>query len=277
MKQPLSVSVVIPARNEEDYIGACLKALIGQLGPKDEVIVVDNNSTDQTARLVSAYPQVRLLQQPIIGRIAAQQLGFEAAKCPIIARIDADSIVQAGWLERLRNHFSNPAVIAISGLGEPYDVVLSRTFKIGMNFWLSKVERLLAGSNVTWGSNCAFRSQAWQALGTQTQFNPDVHEDFGLSLLLARSGQIIYDPKLLVSFSNRLMRPTSKQMFIYPIMSVRTYWRANHKLSAMIYLPFWLLSILAISPLIILEEVLRFVRQQPLRGSLRALLSFRQD
>src|ERR1035437_9820650 len=88
----MKVSVVIPAYNEEKYIGACLDSLMDQKEKPDEIIVVNNNSTDNTAKIVKKYP-VRLINEEQQGMIPARNRGFNEAKFEIIARTDADTIL----------------------------------------------------------------------------------------------------------------------------------------------------------------------------------------
>src|SRR5258706_15869324 len=61
---PTKISVIIPARNEEENIGNLLKALQGQTYPKDffEIIVVNDHSTDTTANIVKKFPGVILVE-----------------------------------------------------------------------------------------------------------------------------------------------------------------------------------------------------------------------
>ncbi len=63
MKNLQLVSVIIPCRNEEKYIGRCLDSLINQTFPKEkmEILVVDGMSGDKTREIVRKYPQVKLL------------------------------------------------------------------------------------------------------------------------------------------------------------------------------------------------------------------------
>ena len=270
MKQLLGVSVVIPAYNEEHYIQDCIEAILPQLKSGDEVLVIDNGSIDQTVALVPKHSQVRVLTQPRRGRIYAQQLGFESVRCPIIARIDADAIVCDNWLRVLRKNFDDNNTVAVSGLGESYDTFLKAFLKIGMDFWLTKVERPLAGAHIMWGSNCAFRQNIWQSKLASLSLEEDTHEDFTLSFALSKYGQVVYDRYMVVGFSNRLMRLTSTRIWKYPIMSVRTYYRAGMKYQAWLYLPVWLLCFILISPLVVVEELLQLVASISPFKSLRA-------
>lgn len=100
-------SIIIPARNEADNIGALLKSISNQTYPRDlfEVIVVDDHSTDQTAAIVSQFEGVRLVQlkEDRINsyKKKAIETGIAAAKNEWIVCTDADCIVKPEWLQVL--------------------------------------------------------------------------------------------------------------------------------------------------------------------------------
>lgn len=98
------ISVIIPARNEEDNIGALLQALEQQTYPKElfEIIVIDDHSTDQTAAIVTQFPRVTLLQlkEDAINsyKKKAIEAGIASAKGELIVTTDADCVPPPGWL-----------------------------------------------------------------------------------------------------------------------------------------------------------------------------------
>lgn len=93
MKAP--VSVVIPAYNAEHLIGDALTSVRAQTLPCAEVIVVDDGSTDATAVVVKAFPEVRYLRQENSGPSRARNTGVVAAQGKYVAFLDADDL----WLE----------------------------------------------------------------------------------------------------------------------------------------------------------------------------------
>ena len=56
-----AVSVIVPARNEEDCIGACLESLVSQTGLSFEILLVDDGSTDRTRAIAASFPQVKIV------------------------------------------------------------------------------------------------------------------------------------------------------------------------------------------------------------------------
>ncbi len=87
----MRISVVIPSHNRRHTLERALQSVIGQRSAVDEIIVVDDGSTDGTADLLrTSYPGVRLLAQPNRGVSAARNAGIEAARFEWIALLDSD-------------------------------------------------------------------------------------------------------------------------------------------------------------------------------------------
>src|ERR1700760_2088294 len=81
-----TISLIIPAYNEEDYLPACLDAVMENVAGKVmEIIVVDNNSTDGTKAVVERYPAVTYVFEPEKGITRARQRGFLASSGDILA------------------------------------------------------------------------------------------------------------------------------------------------------------------------------------------------
>lgn len=103
----IHISVIIPARNEEDNIGPLLEAIQQQTYPKGqlEIIVVDDHSTDKTAEIVMKFPGVKLirLEDDSINsyKKKAIEKGIGAASGELIITTDADCIPPPGWLQNI--------------------------------------------------------------------------------------------------------------------------------------------------------------------------------
>jgi glycosyltransferase involved in cell wall biosynthesis len=119
-----SISLVVPAFNEEAYLGPCLDAIVENVqGKALEIIVVDNNSTDGTAAIAKRYPGVTYVFEAEKGITKARQCGYENAHGEIVAYVDADTRPPAGWIEQIEEHFGkNPRLAALSGPYSFYDL-----------------------------------------------------------------------------------------------------------------------------------------------------------
>lgn len=101
----ITVSIVIPARNEANNIGLCLEAIYNQETPYSvEIIVIDSGSTDNTVEIVKHYTSVKLIQiKPgAFGHGRTRNQGAETAKGTYIVFLNADALpIDSLWLNRL--------------------------------------------------------------------------------------------------------------------------------------------------------------------------------
>lgn len=112
------VSVVVPAYNEHFNIANCIEALLAQDYPADqlEIIIVDNNSTDDTADIVRKYPVTLLHERDIQTPAASRNRGIRHAQGEIVAFTDADCIPEPDWLSHMVAPFSDPQVVGVAGV-----------------------------------------------------------------------------------------------------------------------------------------------------------------
>ena len=98
-----SVSVIVPARNEEASLRACLQSLVAQFGIEFEIIVVDDGSTDRTHAIAESFPEVRVIEPgPLLpgwtGKNNAVTAGARAAHGQWLLFTDADTVHKPGSL-----------------------------------------------------------------------------------------------------------------------------------------------------------------------------------
>lgn len=131
MNQRPFVSIIIPMYNAAATIEACLDGLFKLDYPKDrfEVIIVDNNSTDDSPMLASRYP-VKVLHKAEGTIAAVRNFGAKAAKGDVYGFVDSDCVVKEDWIASALDVLSNPQVAA-------------------------------AGSNYLRPENCSWVEEAW--------------------------------------------------------------------------------------------------------------------
>ena len=228
-----TVSIVIPAFNEESTLRHCLVAAIEQTHAALEIIVVDNRSTDGTRSVVeamkAAFPDagIRLLtQDKEQGITPTRNAGFDAAEGEIIGRIDADSAVEPDWVEQVQLAFSTGEFQAASGPVEYYDMPL-RAFGLRADDSVRKAMVRLAGTYVfLFGSNMALTRKAW--LVVRDQVCPDradlMHEDLDLAVHLALNGiKVGYVSEMVAAISARRLDTTPRDYLFYVQRFERTY------------------------------------------------------
>jgi glycosyltransferase involved in cell wall biosynthesis len=211
------VSIVIPAYNEERYLPACLDAIAAQTIKPYEVIVVDNNSSDNTVKIAHAYPFVRVVSETRQGIVFARNAGFNAVTGDIIGRIDADTRLPSTWVAQLQTYFvKHPATAAVTGKGYFYDFGLRRTVSLLHTFTYYVTQGLISGMAILWGSNMALRREAWLAVADQCSTRTDIDEDIDLSLRLRRKHLVTaYESHLYAQMSLRRGNLAPGQIFSY--------------------------------------------------------------
>jgi glycosyltransferase involved in cell wall biosynthesis len=96
----LTVSAVIPSYNHGRFIGAALASVLAQTRPPDEIVVVDDGSTDETAAVVAGFePRVRMVRRSHEGVGAAYNAGVREARGDVVAWLESDDLWQPEYIE----------------------------------------------------------------------------------------------------------------------------------------------------------------------------------
>lgn len=206
---PLTISVVVPSYNDAAMLEQCLDALAKQTRPADEIVVVDNCSTDATVD-VARRAGARVVTEPLQGIPGATAAGFDAATGDVLGRLDADSIPPADWVERVEHAFTADADLdALSGPGRFYGgTAFIRWYAehVHMPMYYRFVAWLL-GHGVLYGSNLAIRASAWRVLREHVHRDrADVADDLDLTINLQPGMAVRFDPTLEVAVSARPFR-----------------------------------------------------------------------
>src|SRR6185503_11794093 len=118
----LSIAAIVCAYNESRLLAGCLYSLRAQTRPPDDIVVVNNASTDETAGVARAVPGVRMLDEPCKGLVVARETARLATRADIVAYMDADCRAPITWIERIEAQLAGRrAPIAITGPYRFYD------------------------------------------------------------------------------------------------------------------------------------------------------------
>lgn len=215
----MKVSVVIPVYNEEKRIKKCLDSLFAQSEKPDEIIVVNNNSADNTVSIIQKYKDIKILFEKKQGTTPTRNKGFNAAKYHIIARCDADSILPNNWIKKIKEVFSkNEKVVGFTNPIILYDlpVVAKSSLPSDIYYYLSKA---IIGIPTLMGPSMAIRKEAWlKVRGELCSNDKKVHEDIDLAIHLKKYGEIFFEPDSTVKISGRRIRYNPSSFFIeYPL------------------------------------------------------------
>ena len=217
----MKVSVVNPAFNEEKYIKDCLEKLLNQEEKPDEIIVVDNLSSDHTAEIVKKF-DVILIEAKTKGIAQARDRGFNAAKNEIIARCDSDSIIPPDWIKKIKKNFANKNIDGLIGPIIYYDLPFKSTIyaKIFIHF-INIIQR----HHTIIGNNMAISKTIWEKIRDKVcTDNLIFHEDIDLAIHIHKQGGIInYDPLFIGYTSGRRIASNPLSFFIeYPMRLIKT-------------------------------------------------------
>jgi glycosyltransferase involved in cell wall biosynthesis len=201
-----SISVVIPALNDAVMLARCLADLSAQSRQADEIILVDNGSTDATADVARAAG-ARVLSELLRGIWPAAAAGYDAATGEIIARLDADSRPPVDWLARIETEFArSPEMAILTGPGDFYGGnwfvrILGQYLYMDGYFWSMS---LWLGHSPVYGSNFAMRNETWQDVrGRVHRAVRTIHDDLDLSIHLRPHQTVRLDRSLRVGISAR--------------------------------------------------------------------------
>ncbi|MDA4844054.1 glycosyltransferase family A protein [Hoeflea poritis] len=131
-------TVIIPAYNAEDTIGEAVQSILAQTVPAQEIIIVDDGSTDNTAGAVGVFgSKVKLIKQQNSGVAAATNTALKAVATPLLAALDADDIWKPDKMAmQLRHLYNNPQTGAVFCRGITFrDIAGKREYKNAQDIW----------------------------------------------------------------------------------------------------------------------------------------------
>jgi peptidoglycan-N-acetylglucosamine deacetylase len=231
---PPSVTVLIPAHNEENVIVQTVTSVLLSDHQDLRIVVVDDGSTDKTRELLdtnfSHEPRVRIIHQVNRGKAAALNVAMSLAGTEILVTIDADTEIEPDAISKLLRHFSDPKIGAVAG-----------NVKVGnRSRWLTRWQALeyITSQNmekrafdllncitVVPGALGAWRKQAIEAAGGITA--DTVAEDADLTIAIRRLGwRVSYDEEAIAwteapEKSGQLIR----QRFRWTFGTLQSFWK----------------------------------------------------
>jgi glycosyltransferase involved in cell wall biosynthesis len=193
----MMMTVVVCAYNEARCIQACLFSLLAQTRLPDEILVVNNASTDGTAELARAVPGVRVIDEPTRGLVIARETARRHARGEILAYLDADCRAPICWLERVERRFeAQPSCLAVTGPYRYYDWdrsgrALLRAYDIVVAVPTHLlVHRVLRLGAILYGGNFAVRGESLTSIGGFDRSIEFHGEDTNLGRRLTRIGRV---------------------------------------------------------------------------------------
>lgn len=226
-----TLSVAIPAYNEEENLGPCLDRLLTQTRPIDEIIVVNNCSTDRTAQIADDYaarhPAVRRVDEPTPGIHPTRRRGLDSGTSDILAKVDADTRVPPGWAEVGVRFFSESDRDGddFGALTGPFLMSDAPMYERQKRLARKSYRKLADGGAIASVHGPAYfiRRDAWHAIrGDLHDYDP-IWEDLDIGLALRkRQMRVYFEPELLADSSCRRLRLSPWANLRYALGGLRT-------------------------------------------------------
>jgi len=225
----MKISAIVCAYNEAEFLPACLHSLFSQTRPPDEVIVVNNASSDRTAAVAAAIPGVRVVDEPEKGLVVAREAGRRQSTGHVLAYVDADCRAPLQWLERVERRFErHPAVVAVTGpyrfydwdfagrlILRAYDAIVAPPTHVLVHYFIG------AGA-ILYGGNFAVRRDALDRIGGFDRTIEFHGEDTNLGRRLTPLGSIHVARECWLWTSARRYRALGKRKVFS--LYVRNFW-----------------------------------------------------
>ena len=201
-----AISLYVPSYNAASTLGRCLEAVLAQTRPADEVLVVDDGSTDATAAVAARLAGVRVLSHGVNrGLGAGRNTAVRAAAHPWIAALDSDCVPRPDWLETMARRLGTDDTLA--GVGG----MLVETNRTALaDAWRTRHmrqhwgERPLADPPFLFGNNTLFRREALARVGLYNERLRTNFEDVAISEALRGAGYALaYEPAAVVHHLRR--------------------------------------------------------------------------
>lgn len=195
---PEKVSLYIPCFNAAETIRSCLEAVFKQSHPLEEVIVIDDGSTDKTAAIASGYPVRLIRHMHNKGLAAARNTAIKNIDSEFIASIDADCSPEPDWLAGLMSKFSLRKIAGVGGR-----LLESNTSTI-CDYWRSThMKQYWKDRKIfppfLFGSNTVFRKKILIDIGLYNETFKNNYEDVDISKRIRKTGRLLtYEPKAVV-------------------------------------------------------------------------------
>jgi glycosyltransferase involved in cell wall biosynthesis len=220
----LDISMIVCAHNEERSLPGCLYSVLAQTRVPNEILVINNASTDETGAVAREIPGVCVVDEPRKGLVVSRERGRHEARGDLLVYIDADCRVPVMWLERIERHFErDPALVALTGPYRYYDWDWwGRALVLAYDFTLAPatqvlVKHVLGLGTLFYGGNFAARRDALARIGgfdTTIEFHGE-DTNVGRRLLAVGKVSVKYNCYLYTSARRYLAMGKGKVFRLY--------------------------------------------------------------
>lgn len=245
------VSIIIPCRNEEKFIGKCLDSIVSQNYPKEklEVFVIDGASRDETKEIVQNYSRryscIKILDNPKRIAPVALNFGIKEAKGEIIMRMDAHATYDKNYISKCMEYLREYNADNIGGVLETLPsadtifakavaIALSHPFGAGNSYFRTGSKKVREVDTVFGG---CYKKEVFEKIGffnenlirsQDLEFNLRLKKSGGKILLAPEIKACYYPSSTLWGFAKRTFRDGI--WAVYPLKFVKIPLRLRHYL-----------------------------------------------
>ena len=205
MNTVFKISLIIPAYNEEKYIGQALDhALASGRGRFYEIIVVNNASTDGTKKVAEQRNGVRVVDEQKKGLTMARQRGYMEATGDILAYIDADTKMSLDWYDTVIKEFSkNENLACLSGPYVYYDIPKAQKLFVKTYWYVLGMPMYFLVGYMATGGNFAIRKNVVDKMHGFDTSIAFYGEDTNIARRASKFGKVKFTPNLTMHTSGR--------------------------------------------------------------------------
>jgi GT2 family glycosyltransferase len=210
-----TITAYVPCYNAAETIVRCIEGLLAQTYAANEILIVDDGSSDGSEDLARRYREVRVLRhEKNRGLGAARNTAFQAARNEWVAAVDADCVVQPRWLESLVSALADARVGAVGG--KLVETILDSAADRWRAAHLSqdRGDARFVNQGALFGNNLLLRRAVWaQAGGYDERFRSN-GEDVDISKRIRACGfDLVYEPSAVVHHLRRDTVTSAQAMF----------------------------------------------------------------
>ena len=193
------VSLYIPCYNARRYLKECLEGVLRQTCKIDEILVIDDGSTDGSLAIARNYPVRVIRHNRNKGLAAVRNTAFKESRNDLVAALDADCLADPEWLEGLMRCFDNKDIVGAGGrLLEKNTAGLADKWRLAhmKQDWGNDV---VYDPLFLYGNNSVLRKSAVKKAGFYNERFKSNYEDIDLSSRIYACGsRMVYQPAALV-------------------------------------------------------------------------------
>ena len=207
----IRISIIIPCRNEEDFISGCLDSIIEDkdLHTEMEILVVDGRSKDKTREIVSQYKEkydfIHLVDNPKLTAAAALNTGIRKAKSDVIIRLDAHTTYSKDYIKKCLEYLEKYDAANVGGIiktlprndtliAKAIALSISHIFGVGGSFFRIGNKETRYADTVPFG---CFKREIFNKIGYFNEHQPR-NEDIEFNARIRKAGEkIILSPDIV--------------------------------------------------------------------------------